>query len=55
MTTYFASRGRRAVPLLQFVQAEGESFYSQLKQDLEALQYDSDDISNYQGVQTRET
>lgn len=45
LTTYFASRGRRSVPLLKFTKMEGDGFYDQLKDDLEDLSLDAESLT----------
>lgn len=47
MTPYFLSKVRRTPPVLTFEEAGRESFYTKLKQDIDALIVDCSDISYY--------
>lgn len=50
LTTYFASKGRRTVPMFRFEDQDGQPdcYYKQLKEDVEVLKkFDAEEISNF--------
>ena len=47
ISPYFISGGRRAVPILKFEALEGDCYYNRIKEDLQALNLDAEDIIDF--------